>query len=240
MAVRLNDESWISKEVKRRNVLVVGKTGTGKSTLGNHILTSDRFPVKSSVESTTRDIDHGEAQVDIPGNICLKVKVVDTVGLFDTSQLSNKKCMKAIKSYVNQHVREGINIVLFLFRKGKYTPEERDTFNFISSRFGRDIQSISALIITHCDTDNDETRKEIIRDFCENPITKHIAAFMGKGIYTVGFPQMDKVAVVFRQALEDTMARDEDVLKKLIIGCEKKYLANELLLESFWEKCWLL
>ena len=124
--------------------------------------------------------------------------------------------------------------------RGRYTPEERDTFNFISSRFGRDIQSISALIITHCETDNEESREEIIKDFRENPITKHIADFMGKGIYTVGFPQMDKVSIAFRQALEDTMARDEAVLKKLIIGCEKKYLANEFLLESFWEKCWLL
>ena len=63
---------------------------------------------------------------------------------------------------------------------------------------------------------------------------------MRKGIYTVGFPQMDKVPVMLRQAFEDTIARDEAVLRKLIIGCEDKYLADQLLEESFWERCWPL
>ena len=43
--------------------------------------------------------------------------------------VSNKKCMMAVKSYVNQHVCEGINIVLFLFRRGRYTQEEKIPLN---------------------------------------------------------------------------------------------------------------
>lgn len=229
---------WAPTKIEERSVLIVGKTGAGKSTLGNHLLKDDKFPVSDSFNSTGHSVSHGVAEGKIEGNARLKCKVVDTVGLFDTTQLSNKKVMKDVKLYVNQHLPEGINIVLFVFRKGRFTREEKDTFDFISKRFGKDIRDISALIITHCENDAPEAREQLIHDFHTNTQTSNIAALMGKGIYAVGFPNTSSDDLL--QIYRPRMARDEAALRKLIIESEKSFLATQLIEEPFWDKCWVL
>jgi predicted GTPase len=45
---------------KQRNVIVVGKTGSGKSTVANSILGHEVFKISSSLDGETKKADHGE------------------------------------------------------------------------------------------------------------------------------------------------------------------------------------
>ena len=47
----------------RRNVVVVGKTGVGKSTVANKLVGDDVFKVAEELDGVTRTISHCEATI---------------------------------------------------------------------------------------------------------------------------------------------------------------------------------
>ena len=231
-----------SRVIERRNIIVVGKTGTGKSTVANHILGIDKFKVSDSLDSTTDKVSHGEREEDgIEEGKKYIIKVVDTVGLFDTTALKNKKAMKEIKKYINEQVPDGIHLVLFLFKKGKFTNEEKGTFDFVLERFGDDIKNISALLITHCENDDANSREQLKHDFRTNLATKGIANFMGKGIHTVGFPDLSRCNPRLKPIHQEGIRDDEAEMKQLIYrsGDCDQVLTRQLLQEAWWERCHL-
>ena len=59
-------------------------------------------------------------------------------------------------------------------------------------RFFKNAHSISALVITKCEGTSDAYRERIAEEFKSADWTKKFAAIMGKGIYVVGFPPLDK------------------------------------------------
>ena len=227
--------------IERRTVLIVGKTGTGKSTLANHILKANKFPVSSSVQSEGTRISHAEAERLLEGNTRLTIKVIDTRGLFENAaQVSNKDVIKEVKLHCKANLIQGVNLILFVFRKGKYTKEEREAFQAVIKEFGKDIQNVSALIITNCESLNENKREEIKQDFLTNPLTSGIGKFMGKGIHTVGFPIIDDAPEVFQNYLQAIAVADEESLAQLIIGCKERIFTEDMKSESFWERCIIL
>jgi GTPase Era involved in 16S rRNA processing len=174
-----------------RNVVVVGKSGSGKSTVANRIVGSDVFKVADSLDAATRRQTHTQVGMHF-GNVEYRMKVVDTVGLFDTGEgnRGNQAIMDEFKRYFTEKFPEGINLVLFIFKKGRFTPEERDTFDFIIREFREAVSEMSALVITHCDNMGPKKRAKYIEEFRTKPTTADIANFMEKGIYAVNFPDL--------------------------------------------------
>ena len=226
---------------QRRNIVVLGKTGAGKSTVANQILGTDIFEVSTSIQSVTRRIKNGEAKLTVD-DVDYNIKIIDTVGLFDTGAITNNEIIRVIKTHFQQQVPEGVNLVLFVFKEGRFTKEEKETFDYIIAKFSKEISDISALVITNCELKSETAREKIIAEFRENVTTKPIAEFVKKGIFTVGFPNIEEIDDEdFKPKIQERIKKDKEVLQTFVRSCEDEpRLSQDLFSEGFWEKCTIL
>ncbi|GBB86585.1 hypothetical protein RclHR1_00130026 [Rhizophagus clarus] len=104
-----------------RNLLIIGRTGNGKSTLANVLSNSNSFSESSGSVSNTKNF---QSETFEWGGI--KYRVFDTIGIGDT-QLSKATILYRIAEGIN-FMEGGINQVLFIVG-GRFTQEEVNAFN---------------------------------------------------------------------------------------------------------------
>ena len=230
----------MSDQTVEKCVLIVGKCGAGKSTIANQLagydpLSNENPPFEPSV---TRNVSHTESIIT-RGNVRYKVTVIDTVGLFDTMAVGHDDVFDKIKEYFKNHLHiKGVNVILFVFRKGRVTEEEKMVFSLIESRLTKELLPISALAITGCENLDDEAREGLVNEFEGHQDTKRIAGQMRKGIYPVGFPSVETLKPILREAYKPQMMKDRDTLLDLVFQAEEFYSTQQLFLkkESRWSR----
>ena len=226
---------------RKCNIVVLGKTGAGKSTVANSIAGTKLFGVRSSVKSVTRNVHDGMVKFVIEDTE-YNIKLIDTVGLFDTGAISNNTIIQQLKEHFQNRVSDGVDLILFVFKEGRFTKEERATFDFIIKKFSDEISEISALVITNCDLKSETAREKIKTEFQSDPTTKPIADFVRKGIFVVGFPNLEEVEDEgIKACMQEKVERDREKLRSLVRTCEgEPKLARELFTDTFWERCRVL
>jgi hypothetical protein len=152
-----------------RNILLLGKIGHGKSTLGNRMLDRDGY-FKINDQQCPQTVQ-GTAMIKSVSRLKnYKIEVYDHSGLFEGASSIDELSSTVTVPWM-------LNLVIFVLQHGcEFDGSGVEILKSVVSEW--QISGISALVLTHCERLSEEERGEMIEQFKkDHPL---IAELMGK------------------------------------------------------------
>jgi len=225
--VRFDDIS--SNEVITKNLLICGRSGSGKSTIANALIHkhyNDKQPFKTHAgysSGTTETILQTHSFT--VGNITYVLNIVDAVGFFD-GKVSNTNTLIRIREIMKTNLQYRLDRIVFVFAYGRYTEEERKSMKVLFDDLGQEIKRISICCITNTEDFTTEKRNKEIENFRNNENTKDIASCMNE-IIMVGIKPLDGLEEMFKRAYKSRGDEDANKVRRHILSNSERLKFNE-------------
>ncbi|KDO38890.1 hypothetical protein CISIN_1g040649mg, partial [Citrus sinensis] len=169
MGERVINGDWkpTSSSNGERTVVLLGRTGNGKSATGNSILGRRAFKASAGSSAITKTCEM-KTTVLKDGQV---VNVIDTPGLFDSSAES-EYVSKEIAKCIGM-AKDGIHAVLLVFSvRSRFSQEEEAAVHRLQTLFGKKIFDYMIVVFTGGDDleDNEKTLEDYLGLECPKPL----------------------------------------------------------------------
>uniref|UniRef100_A0A7S2W8J9 AIG1-type G domain-containing protein n=1 Tax=Rhizochromulina marina TaxID=1034831 RepID=A0A7S2W8J9_9STRA len=204
-------------EGKERTVVLLGKTGRGKSATANTLVGSSAFVSRRSASAVTRTCEVHSAALHDQG---LTIHAIDTPGLFDPGQ-SNAVVVKELAKCLELAPRGLIHAFLFVLNgdDARFTAEEQFGLRLLHLLYGRRALDRGIFVFTRGDCFDSpeifesEILQPVLQSLCSEPSLDCGASRVGGGEASLG--QWILLAGS-RALLVDNIHRPPDQVQKLI------------------------
>lgn len=155
-----------------KNILLIGETGTGKSSLGNFILGEDYFVVSNEPNSCTNKIVGRKSKLDE------NIFVIDTPGYNDTKG-SDRKNFEDVLEYFCKGKKLEFVLLTLNFQSPRFPFSCQNFIKFLCNVFPKNFCKHIGIVFTHYDHEYQtkiNKKKEV--DPRETPTKKYVPEIM--------------------------------------------------------------